>query len=82
MDTLGVNTIEAVADRGYFKIKDIAACEKTGITAYVSKPIRGRAVAEGFFSSEQLRYDPDRTFTFAPQTRCPHLAITASPATM
>lgn len=66
MDTLGVNTIEAVADRGYFKIEDIAACEKAGITAYVSKPIRGRAVAEGFFSREQLRYDPDKDIYLCP----------------
>jgi hypothetical protein len=33
---------------GYFKIEDIEACEKAGITAYVPKPIRGHAVAEGF----------------------------------
>ncbi|TWI15756.1 transposase, partial [Mesorhizobium tianshanense] len=49
MDTLDVERIEAVADRGYFKIEDIEACEKAGITAYVPKPIRGPAVREGFF---------------------------------
>ncbi|MCQ1837363.1 hypothetical protein [Neorhizobium galegae] len=37
----------AVADRGYFKIEDIEACEKAGITAFVPKPIRGPAVARG-----------------------------------
>jgi transposase len=60
MDTLDVERIEAVADRGYFKIEDIEACEKAGITAYVPKPIRGPAVREGFFSKEEFRYDPDR----------------------
>ncbi|WP_284210438.1 transposase, partial [Mesorhizobium tianshanense] len=30
MDTLDVERIEAVADRGYFKIEDIEACEKAG----------------------------------------------------
>lgn len=34
---------EAVADRGYCKFEDIAACEAAGITAYVPKPIRGFA---------------------------------------
>jgi transposase len=59
MDTLGVEKIEAVADRGYFKIEDIEACEKAGVTAYVPKPIRGPAVREGFFSKDEFRYDPD-----------------------
>ena len=30
-DILGVETIAVVADRGYFKIEDIEACEKAGI---------------------------------------------------
>lgn len=59
MATLGVEKIEAVADRGYFKIEDIEACEKAGITAFVPKPIRGPAVAQGFFSKEQFRYDAE-----------------------
>ncbi len=57
MDALGVEKIEAVADRGYFKIEDIEACEAAGITAYVPKPLRGPAVAQGFFSKEAFRYD-------------------------
>ena len=60
MEALDVETIEAVADRGYFKIEDIEACEAAGITAYVPKPIRGPAVREGFFAKEAFRYDADR----------------------
>lgn len=59
MDTLGVEKIEAVADRGYFKIEDIEACEVAGITAYVPKPLRGPAIAQGFFSKEEFRYDAE-----------------------
>ncbi|MBZ5763413.1 hypothetical protein LAV84_28415 [Rhizobium sp. VS19-DR104.2] len=55
MDTLGVGQIEVVADRGYFKVEDIEACEKAGITAYVPKPLRGAAVREGFFSKDEFR---------------------------
>lgn len=58
MDTLGVERIEAVADRGYFKIEDIEACERAGITAYVPRPIRGLAVNQGYFAKELFRYDP------------------------
>ncbi|WP_246246083.1 IS1182 family transposase [Mesorhizobium zhangyense] len=59
MDTLGVDRIDAVADRGYFKIEDIEACEAAGITAYVPKPLRGPAVAQGFFPKEEFYYDAD-----------------------
>ena len=32
---LDVENIDVVADRGYFKIEDIEACEKAGLTPYV-----------------------------------------------
>ena len=60
MGAVDVERIEAVADRGYFKIEDIEACEATGVTAYVPKPIRGPAVREGFFGKDVFRYEPDR----------------------
>ena len=64
METLGIEKIEAVADRGTFKVEDVEACEAAGVTAYVPKPVRGPAVREGFFPKEAFRYDsaPD-TFT-------------------
>jgi transposase len=58
-ETLGVRQIDAVADRGYFKIEDIEACEAAGIMPFVPKPQHGFAVAKGFFSKEQFRYDAD-----------------------
>ena len=57
MEALGVERIEAVADRGYFKIEDIEACEAAGVTTYVPKPVRGPAVREGFFPKEALLFD-------------------------
>ena len=56
-ETLDVAQIDAVADRGYFKIEDIEACEMAGIVPYVPKPQRGSAVAKGFFPKDQFRYD-------------------------
>jgi transposase len=66
METLDVKEIDAVADRGYFKIEDIEACEKAGITAYVPKPIRGLAVREGFFPKEEFLYDPSTDVFICP----------------
>ena len=37
-EVLGVETIAVVADRGYFKIEDIEACEQAGIEPYVPRP--------------------------------------------
>jgi IS5 family transposase len=45
---LVVETIDVVADRGYFKIEDIKACEKAGMTPCVPKPQRGSSVSNGF----------------------------------
>ena len=66
METLDVKVIDAVADRGYFKIEDIEACEAAGITAYVPKPIRGSAVRGGFFSKEMFCYKADRDVFVCP----------------
>ena len=38
-EALGAETIEALADRGYFKSEDIAACEEAGIEVYVPRPL-------------------------------------------
>ena len=40
---LGVERIDVVADRGYFKAEDIEACDKAGLTPHVPKPQRGPA---------------------------------------
>ena len=58
-ETLGVEKIDAVADRGYFKMEDIETCEAAGIVPYVPKPQRGSAIANGFFGKDQFRYDAE-----------------------
>ena len=56
---LGVDHIDVVADRGYYKVEDIEACEAAGVTPYVPKPLRGSSVKNGFFTKEQFHYDAD-----------------------
>jgi transposase len=71
---LGVEQIDVVADRGYFKIEDIEACEKAGAVPYVPRPQRGPAVREGFFRKDEFRYDPAQDVFVCPagQTLAPH----------
>jgi transposase len=57
-DVLGVETIDTVADKGYFKIEDIEACEKAGIVPYVPRPQRGPSVRAGLFRKDEFTYDP------------------------
>jgi transposase len=57
-EVLGVERIAVVADRGYFKIEDIEACEKAGIDPYVPRPQRGPSVRAGFFRKDEFSYDP------------------------
>jgi transposase len=57
-EVLGVERIAVVADRGYFKIEDIEACEKAGIDPYLPRPQRGPAVRAGLFRKDEFRYDP------------------------
>jgi hypothetical protein len=63
---LGVERIDVVADRGYFKIEDIEACEKAGLTPHVPKPQRGSAVRKGFFAKDEFRYDAARDVFICP----------------
>jgi transposase len=56
-EVLGVETIDVVADRGYLKIEDIAACEKAGMVPYVPRPQRGPSVKAGLFRKDEFQYD-------------------------
>jgi transposase/IS5 family transposase len=58
-EVLGVETVDVVADKGYFKIEDIEACEKAGMQPYVPRPQRGPSVRAGFFRKDEFKYDPE-----------------------
>jgi hypothetical protein len=58
-EILGVETISVVADKGYFKIEDIEACENAGILPYVPRPQRGPSVRAGLFRKDEFSYDAD-----------------------
>jgi transposase len=65
-DILGVETIDVVADKGYFKIEDIEACEKAGIVPYVPRPQRGPSVREGLFRKDEFKYQAETDSMICP----------------
>jgi hypothetical protein len=65
-EVLGVERIDAVADKDYYKGEDIQACEEAGIDAYVAHPQRGSAVRHGFSARKSFATTPAATAIFAP----------------
>ena len=53
---LGVDKLDAVADRGYFNSKEIRACEEAGITVTLPKPMTSNSKAEGRYGKQDFRY--------------------------
>src|SRR5260370_15126614 len=65
-EALEADKIKVVADSGYYKGEDIAACEAAGIEAYVARPQRCFAVREGLFRKEGFYYDPQNDVYLCP----------------
>jgi len=66
-EALGVETLQAVADVGYYSGAALKDCEDDGIVAYVPQTERtGRLTAQGRFTHEDFAYDAE-TNTY----RCP-----------
>jgi transposase len=55
-EVLGVDTLEAVADRGYFNGEEIKACDDAGITVTLPKPMTSGAKSEGRFGKQDFVY--------------------------
>ena len=57
--TLQTDTLEAVADRGYFSGEEILACDQAGITVTLPKPMTSGAKSEGRFGKQDFVYLPE-----------------------
>jgi transposase len=55
-DTLETESLDVVADRGYFNSAEILACEEAGITVTLPKPMTSGAKSEGRFGKQDFRY--------------------------
>jgi hypothetical protein len=55
---LQTDTLEAVADRGYFNGEEIVACDQAGITVTMPKPMTSGAKSAGRFRKQDFAYLP------------------------
>ncbi len=65
-DALKAQTIEVLADKGYFKSEEIAKCDRAGIEVYVPKPATSNARARGRFDRQEFVYDRDKDVYVCP----------------
>ena len=55
-EVLGVDKLEAVADRGYYSGEEILACEEAGIEVTLPKPVTTGMEAKGAFGKHDFAY--------------------------
>ena len=53
---LGVDELDAVADRGYYKGEEVLACEEAGIDTYVPRPTTSNNKAKGLYDKADFHY--------------------------
>jgi hypothetical protein len=63
---LEAESLEAFADRGYFKGEEILACEEAGITVTLPKPQTSDAKSDGRFGKQDFRYVAEEDIYICP----------------
>src|SRR5712664_2773152 len=63
---LEAESLEAFADRGYFKGEEILACDEAGITVTLPKPQTSEAKSEGRFGKQDFRYVAEEDIYICP----------------
>jgi hypothetical protein len=53
---MGVDELNAVADRGYFKGEEVLACEEAGITVHAPRRATSNNKAKGLFDKQDFHY--------------------------
>ncbi len=62
----GNKTFEALADKGYYKAKDLKKCTENGITVYITKQTYANHTKDSAFYSDQFKYDPTKNVYLCP----------------
>jgi transposase len=57
---MGVESLDVLADRGYFSGEEVLACETLGVIPYVPRPLTSGAKAEGRFGKQDFVYIPEQ----------------------
>jgi transposase len=58
-ETLGVEKLEVLADKGYYNSEQVATCAKNGLAPYIPKPQNSSNKREGLYGKEDFRFDPE-----------------------
>lgn len=66
-ETQGVETLDAVTDRGYYDGQQIKQCLAAGITPYVPKPITSVNQNRGRYTKQDFIYEAERDVYRCPQ---------------
>jgi transposase len=66
-DVLGVEELDAVADKGFYNGEQVKQCDKAGIRAHIAKPHTSRNQHKGLFTKEDFAYDKERDSYRCPQ---------------
>jgi transposase len=56
-EALGVDKLEAVADRGYYNSTEIKACDDAGVAVTLPKPLTSGAKSDGRFGKQDFVYN-------------------------
>jgi transposase len=56
---MGVEALDALADRGYFDGEEVLACGAIGVTPFVPKPLTSGAKAHGRFGKQDFIYNAE-----------------------
>lgn len=65
-ETLGVDSLVVVADKGYSSAREVEACVKANITPYLPKPETSANQALGLFTKNDFVYDRERDLYACP----------------
>ena len=55
-EVMGCDTLDVVADRGYYRSEEFLKCDEANITAYVPNSATSHNAAKGLFAREDFRY--------------------------
>ncbi|MGL5643037.1 MAG: IS1182 family transposase [Paraclostridium sp.] len=62
-----VETLESLADKGYFKISDLDKCERNGIITYVSKPKNPTQIGDSRYFHNKFKYQKEDNIYICPE---------------
>ena len=70
----GNKTFEVLADKGYYKAKDLKKCTENGITVYITKQVYSNGTKDKAFYAAQFKYDQERKVYICPRGKELHYA--------